>query len=152
MGELRLFFAAIWQDWIALMSGLAGVILAAAGASGFGQLPDWAFWLTAGICFLVAAFRVWREQFRTAHPYDEASFQHARKLFDGLPDGDKSMYVRLLVEKRVYLQGEDNRMLRRSGLIRHDPVTGDFYVSPDYESAGAALAKEWEHKQVRPAQ
>lgn len=66
MREVRLFFAAVWQDWVSSMSGLASVLLAAAASSGYGQLPDWVFWLTAGVCFLIAAFRVWRFQFAHA--------------------------------------------------------------------------------------
>jgi hypothetical protein len=53
------FIRAIYDDWKALMSGIASILLSVLAAVGPTKLPHWAFWLAAGFCLLLACFRVW---------------------------------------------------------------------------------------------
>lgn len=59
--DLRAFALLVWHDWLATMSGIASVLLAAAGAA-FPNLPAWAFWVAAMACLFVAMFRAWRRE------------------------------------------------------------------------------------------
>lgn len=60
---LRQFLVAVWKDWIALMSGLASVLLGVLAATRDSTLPPWTFWLTAVLCLLLCVFRVWWNEF-----------------------------------------------------------------------------------------
>ena len=60
MRDVAAFVRAVWHDWVARMSGIASIILAALPS--FIDLPGWAVWLAAAACLLVAAFRVWRNE------------------------------------------------------------------------------------------
>jgi hypothetical protein len=59
---LRLFLRQVRDDWVALLSGIASVILAFVGAVLPTPVPAWAVWPVAYACLLVAAYRVWRAQ------------------------------------------------------------------------------------------
>lgn len=107
--ELRLFFVAIWHDWVSLMSGIASVTLGAAGASGRGPLPDWAFWVAAAICFFVAAFRVWRTQYRQAHPFDEERERFVADQLQQLTEAERDGLAAIIV--RDGMQEGDLRQL-----------------------------------------
>jgi hypothetical protein len=61
--DLREFLGSIGRDTVALLSGVASVILSAASATGlFAALPKWLFWAAAAMCFVFAAFRVWQKE------------------------------------------------------------------------------------------
>jgi len=66
MQMLRLFLRDFWSDVIARLSGIASVVLALIAASRRNPLPNWAFWIAAAICFIMAAFRTWRIQYQIA--------------------------------------------------------------------------------------
>lgn len=53
-------------DFVALVSGIASAILGAIGASRKMPLPSWTFWVAAGICLVIAAYRTWLKQYRVA--------------------------------------------------------------------------------------
>jgi hypothetical protein len=56
------FLSAFVRDWVALMSGIAAVLLGIVGASSDQPLERRWFWIAAVICYLVASFRVWRAE------------------------------------------------------------------------------------------
>jgi hypothetical protein len=64
--EFNHFLIALTTDWVALMSGIASVILAIIGvAKKWERVPPWVFWWTAIICFFVSSIRVWTTEHRT---------------------------------------------------------------------------------------
>lgn len=58
---LKEYFAALWADWVARMSGAASIILAflAAYFEFIVQHGKAALWVTAAICFIIASYRIW---------------------------------------------------------------------------------------------
>lgn len=143
MRELRLFLRAVYDDWLALMSGIAGVLLGAAAASGRGPLPDWTFWLAAALCLIVASFRVWRTQHRAAHPYDDARLAYARSLFAALTDPEREWLEAVAVQRSSHLPPPQQMRLTDSQFLGRDPVTGRYFVDPAYEPVVLRLLKEW---------
>ena len=59
LGPPARFLRLLWRDMVALMSGLASVILAVLGAIVQGTLPAWTFWAASAICLIFACYRVW---------------------------------------------------------------------------------------------
>jgi len=58
------YFRAIYRDWVALMSGLASIVLAFF-ASYFGYIimhAKAALWIAAGLCFVITSYRVWARE------------------------------------------------------------------------------------------
>lgn len=63
--HIRGFFKVLWDDWVALMSGIASIALAfwaayyppADVATGKALL-----WITAVLCFILAAYRIWSKE------------------------------------------------------------------------------------------
>src|SRR6266852_6758605 len=63
--EFKHFLIALTTDWVALMSGIASVILAIIGvAKKWERVPPWVFWWTAIICFFFSSIRVWTTEHR----------------------------------------------------------------------------------------
>ncbi len=66
LADLGQFLRALARDSIALLSGIASVILSAISATGvLAVIPNWFFWMAAGTCVLFAAFRVWQKEHHT---------------------------------------------------------------------------------------
>ena len=53
------YLIAFERDWVALMSGIASVILAIIGAALEKTIPPWTFWLASASCLVWASYRVW---------------------------------------------------------------------------------------------
>jgi hypothetical protein len=63
--EIGHFLIALMGDWVALMSGIASVVLTLVGiAKKWEQVPRWAFWGAAIVCVLLASARVWSTEHR----------------------------------------------------------------------------------------
>ena len=59
------FILALVTDWVALMSGIASVILSILGLTRkWQQVPNWVWWSAAAICFLFANARIWTTEHR----------------------------------------------------------------------------------------
>jgi hypothetical protein len=69
------FLWAIWQDWVAWMSGGVAVLLTLLGAM------NHVWWLLAGVCILISSFRVWQVEHRKA----EAADRKVVALVEGKP-------------------------------------------------------------------
>jgi len=55
---VRLYFASIFQSWVALLSGIGGIALMLLQRA-FPSIPASATEFTVGICFVIAMFAVW---------------------------------------------------------------------------------------------
>lgn len=63
--DLKDFINALVGDWVALMSGIASVVLTIVGiAKKWKQVPRWTFWAAAVVCFFFASARVWTTEHR----------------------------------------------------------------------------------------
>jgi hypothetical protein len=69
MGMVEQYFAAIWSDWIARMSGIASLIFTILGvySDTFVGIPGanrarLFLWASAILCFLVANYRIWLDE------------------------------------------------------------------------------------------
>lgn len=60
------FVSAMLKDWVSLVSGVASVVLSTMGAIKKKELPRWAWWTAAAICFLLAPVRIWTTEHRRA--------------------------------------------------------------------------------------
>jgi len=69
-GHLKRFAYTIWQDWLALMSGIASVILASIGTFYTNAPPAWLFWVASVVCVVVASYRVWLRECQRADAAD----------------------------------------------------------------------------------
>jgi hypothetical protein len=61
--DRKLFFEYVHEfalDVVALMTGIASLVLAIIAAFQDKPVPRSAFWVSAGVCFVLASFRVWR--------------------------------------------------------------------------------------------
>src|ERR1700682_4470632 len=58
MRELAAFFAAVWKDFVALVSGLASVILTFIGLFGTAVSPR-IVWTAVVACAVLTGYRVW---------------------------------------------------------------------------------------------
>jgi hypothetical protein len=67
--EFWRFLRAFAGDWIALVSGVASVVLSILAASSTTNLPNWTFWVAAATSFLVASFRVWTKENRALNTF-----------------------------------------------------------------------------------
>ncbi len=70
LDDLRDFVSGVFKDWVALMSGLASLVLSVYGAAADppGGLPSWTFWVTAAVCFFICCFRMWQKAHRKLKP------------------------------------------------------------------------------------
>ncbi|SRR5713101_2349456 len=60
--SLQAYLWAFWSDWLALMSGIASVVLTAVGAVSVAPVPSSFFWIAAGFCFVIASYRIWLKE------------------------------------------------------------------------------------------
>jgi hypothetical protein len=63
--DSKSFFAALWADWVARMSGTGSIFLLAVGVW-LPTIPRWLVFLVAVICFVMAAIRIWTTEHRRA--------------------------------------------------------------------------------------
>ena len=81
--DLGSFLAAIMADWVALMSGIASVLLTIIGiAKKWERIPSWAFWLAATVCFFIASGRVWTTEHRALLQADTKLDQLTKPKFE----------------------------------------------------------------------
>ena len=61
---LKEYFAALWADWVARMSGIASVILAflAAYLEFIVKHGKAVLWVTAALCLIIASYRIWAKE------------------------------------------------------------------------------------------
>ena len=78
--SLTAYLAALGNNWFALMSGIAGVILGAVGAY-LPEQPRLWFNLAAWVCFIIAPYRAWVDLARRA-----LTEPHVEMEFDGRDD------------------------------------------------------------------
>ncbi len=66
MRTLRAFLGDVASHWVALMSGLIGVALAAVAATGRfdASIQNKWFWIVGALCVFVAMFQAWRRAYR----------------------------------------------------------------------------------------
>ena len=67
--EFWRFLKAFADDWIALVSGVASMVLSIFAASSRTDLPSWTFWVGAGISLVIASFRVWAKENRELNAF-----------------------------------------------------------------------------------
>src|SRR3982751_6872206 len=61
--HIERFTSTIWSDWIALLSGIASVVLAFLGELARNSVAlGKSLWVAAAACVIVAAFRAWRKE------------------------------------------------------------------------------------------
>lgn len=96
---------AVWQSWIAFLSGIAGVILLIIQEILDHPLPTWAVRLTMTICVVVAMFTVWLNE-----------LFGKEKALAALQDTEAKR-KRLLMAASLISQGRD---LQRVDLITSD--------------------------------
>ena len=65
------FFQSFTVDWVAWMSGGASVALATWAAVWPTPLPSWAFWVAAGLCLVLASYRIWRKEYENCRKLQE---------------------------------------------------------------------------------
>ncbi len=143
MSELCIFVKAIYRDWIASMSGAAGVLLAGIGTF-VDAVPGWAFWLMGCACAFVAAFRVWRAEYRAHHNYDQATYDHAVRVLAKLPNAHKCLLKQLCIEKVVNI-GTCNGIyeLEQTAFVARDAVLPNYRLNPEYANILGILLKDW---------
>jgi len=80
---LRDFLAALYDDWLALVSGIASVVLAVWVAlfAPSSEVARKALWLTFAICLFVAAYRIWAREHRL-YVEEKAKHQRFRLVFE----------------------------------------------------------------------
>lgn len=144
MHELRLYLCALYEDWVARMGGGIGAILVLLPASGWDPLPSWVVWAAAGLCFVVASFRVWRKAHREAHPYEKERLELARDEFRALSEQDKTALKLLVIRGHADLPPENANLLESVFVERKD--NGKCHLRPDYKPIATILVKEWEAK------
>lgn len=89
---LKKYFAAVWADWVARMSGIASIILAflAAYFEFIVKHGKAVLWITAALCFIIASYRIWAKEHMAvlaAQARFSADDKDARKreyIIDGL--------------------------------------------------------------------
>jgi hypothetical protein len=72
--HLREYFAALWDDWIALMSGIGSIVLAFWAAFVPPQNVQAArvlLFLCAAACFVVSSYRIWSAEYRRRLSFEE---------------------------------------------------------------------------------
>jgi len=104
LADLRDFGREIWRDWVALVSSIASVLLAIAGAVSDrpGGLPSWTFWVAAATCFIACSFRVWRKQRQER----DAAVERLRPMLDirgigPMSDGHHRIRIHNLSQGRI---------------------------------------------------
>jgi hypothetical protein len=152
LADLAEFVCAVCKHWVLLMGGIIGVGTWAVGAA-LEPVPvsvRWSF-LIGGILGLFAAvFRAWRNKHREARPYDKETYKHFKGLFDALPENDKAVLERLLIERRC----SSNPHLESAGFACIDPIQGanaPRLLNPEFEKLAARLVKEWRANSRRNA-
>jgi hypothetical protein len=66
MRELGRYISGFIRDWVALMSGVASIVLTFIGIHRGSPIPNSYVWEAAAICFFIASFRVWLAEHRRA--------------------------------------------------------------------------------------
>ena len=119
------FIVAFCSDFVALMSGIASVVLAFVGIAMGTRAPNTAVWTAAALCFLFASYRVWLKGHNkaieavptTENPNALERFARIKRKFFSL---DK--WNQMLVREMLVARSMTNRVaidfLRRNG---HDP-------------------------------
>jgi hypothetical protein len=150
MGDVRRFLARVWSHSSNLMTGSLVVSLAL-------TIGGWAldqalliplFFVVLLACFVIAAFRTWREADREARPYDAETWQHAQSLFAGLAEADREKLERLAIAKNLPLP--DPGKLEQLGLVIRDPTTGSHQLHLEYAKIVPRLVKDWRARGSRP--
>jgi hypothetical protein len=158
MREILTYCRNFLSDWVALMSGIASVILVFVGIF-HGPVPNSYIWIAAGLYFLLASYRVWLQEHHLvlASKVDHFTIArrnnllhtlskldpHTRQLFfDVLLDGARISPVSSPEMKKF------DKLLHRStpfdrlvelGLIVKDNETGRCVVSAEIADDAKAI-------------
>lgn len=95
------YFASIWSDMMARMSGLASLVFTVLGVYsqyfiGTGGLSHarYFFWVAAGVCFVFANYRVWADEHRkviSGQPHFTMTIENLR--YEYLERSDQTLFI-----------------------------------------------------------
>lgn len=137
------------SHWIALMSGVLGLILAIAFRI-YPGAPPWIFDVMCLAGFQLAGFLAFRDIFKEARPYSQETFEHARRVFDGLSPEAHAFLRRVCVER--YVQGAGNMFgLESLGFLSHDLSNGLNFLLPPYNRIVPRLLHERDQSAAEPS-
>jgi hypothetical protein len=124
MADVGSFLSDIYQDWFSLMNGLAALLLATFAASTLNNsLPAWTFWFAAGVCLIIACFRVWRIEKRLVRATKIAAEYNAT-----IPAGERNLHQQTIRELQDCLASEKKakeQLASESADLRSQKVTSD---------------------------
>ncbi len=120
---IRKYFAALWGEWLTLMSGIASIVLAYLAAYLTLDIPATrAFlWLASLACFIFASYRIW------------------------LKEHKKTLELQERIDKTLTPQLEAEILVRASGEYKDNlsPSTALTYVIEITNKGANSVAKDW---------
>jgi hypothetical protein len=143
--DIAKYLRALLKQWVALVSGVGSLVLAAISTRYPTPLPGWTFWLMGLACFFVASFREWRDA-QTALLLAESE---TRRLVGeiqrlGAPRyaAEQLTLVRSLYEKLDKNARDLLRQIRVSGFML-EPQATTFYRERGNAQSGILNALEY---------